>query len=132
LTGSASPQEASKRLFNLLTDAMGRNARFNALSLLPGHPLFAELGKRLPADQEHLSFKQAMDADRNKWQARSAAVVGSWTALARRYPATNGALMDLMHRTKFAAASRGLSYRPGPFVPAQALSTSSALSRRSR
>lgn len=76
---------------------MGRNARFNALSLLPGHPRFAELGKRLPADQEHLGFKQAMDADRNKWQARSAA---------------KGALMDLMHRIGSEPACRDLYSRP--------------------
>lgn len=96
------PKEAGELFSNFLTDAMGRNARFNILSLVPGQPLFAELGKRLPAAQEYLGLKQAMDADRNKWQARSAAAVDRWTQLARRNPEANAALMDLMHRTTLA------------------------------
>jgi hypothetical protein len=96
------PKEAGELFSNFLTDAMGRNARFNILSLVPGQPLFAELGKRLPAAQEYLGLKQAMDADRNKWQSRSAAAVDRWTQLARRNPEANAALMDLMHRTTLA------------------------------
>jgi hypothetical protein len=95
------PQKAGKLFSNLLTDAMGRNGRVYVLSLVPGHPLFAELGKRLPAGQEHLGIKQAMDADRNGWQARSAA---------------KGELMELMHHTRSEPACRDLSWRPRPFV----------------
>lgn len=69
------PKEAGALFSSFLTDAMGRNARFKVLSLVPGQSLFAELGKRLPAAQEYLGLKQAMDAERNKWQARSAAAV---------------------------------------------------------
>lgn len=87
---------------SLLTDAMGRNDRFNLLSLVPGHPLFEELGKGMPAAQKYLREKQTMDAWRNDWQARGAAVVDGWTKQARKNPEANDRLMDLMHASTLA------------------------------
>lgn len=65
---------------NWLSDAMGKDERWNALGLVPGRALFAELGKNLPAAAEYLGLKERMDADRNDWQARSAKMVDKWTA----------------------------------------------------
>ncbi|MFV0303026.1 MAG: hypothetical protein ACK5IP_19525, partial [Paracoccus sp. (in: a-proteobacteria)] len=84
---------------NLLTDAMGKDDRFNILSLVPGNPLFEELAKGLPAAARYLDEKRQMDAWRNDWQARAAKVVDGWTRIARKNPAANDALMDLMHST---------------------------------
>lgn len=91
------PKQVSALLSSLLTDAMGKNARFNVLSLVPGRALFSELGKNLGGAQEYLGFKEKMDSDRNEWQARSATQVDKWSAAARRNPAANQALMELMH-----------------------------------
>lgn len=38
-----------------------------------------------------------MDAGRNKWQARAAAVVDAWTNAAARDPEGNQALLNIMH-----------------------------------
>lgn len=43
-----------------------------------------------------------MDADRNKWQARAAQTVDSWTTAARKSPTSNMKLMDLMHDSTLA------------------------------
>lgn len=96
------PQAAARLWNSLLTDAMGRNDRFNILSLVPGHPLFSELGKNLPGAQTYLRLKERMDAERNEWQARSATVVDKWTAAARKNQSANRALMKLMHETTLA------------------------------
>lgn len=40
------PKEAGELFFYFLTDAMGRNARFNILSLVPGQPLAAVMTNR--------------------------------------------------------------------------------------
>ncbi|SEN87057.1 hypothetical protein SAMN04489859_102010 [Paracoccus alcaliphilus] len=93
---------AKDLMSNLLTDAMGRNARFNVLSLVPGRALFTELAKNIPAAQDYIGLKERMDADRNKWQARAAEMVDKWTAAARRSPTANMGLMDLMHDSTLA------------------------------
>ncbi|MFV0383701.1 Eco57I restriction-modification methylase domain-containing protein, partial [Paracoccus sp. (in: a-proteobacteria)] len=85
-----------------LTDAMGKDRRFNILGAVPGHPLFAELGRNLPSAQAYLKNKQDMDAMRNDWQARAAAMVDRWTRIGKKDPKANEALMDLMHRTTLA------------------------------
>lgn len=87
---------------SLLTDAMGKNDKFNVLSLVPGRALFDELGRGLPAAQKYLREKEAMDAWRNDWQARAAKVVDGWTATARKDPQANDGLMDLMHSSTLA------------------------------
>lgn len=87
---------------NWLTDAMGRNARFNILGAVLGHPLFAERGKHLSAAHTYLRNKQGMDALPNDWQARASEVVDRWTATSRKDAEANDALMDLMHKTTLA------------------------------
>lgn len=98
---------------SLLTDAMGKNDTMNILSLVPGNPLFEELGKGISAAQKYLREKQAMDAWRNDWQARAAAVVDGWTKQARKNPAGNDQFMDLMHASTLAGVdpSREGSWR---------------------
>lgn len=91
------PQAAAQLWSNLLTDAMGKDDRFNALSLVPGRPLFTELGKNLSAAQDYLSLKEKMDAERNEWQALSAETVDRWSNAARKNPQANERLMELMH-----------------------------------
>lgn len=87
---------------NLLTDAMGKDARFNILGLVPGQPLFAELGKNLMGAQSYLANKQAMDTDRNEWQAKAATTVDAWTKIGRKNPEANDRLMELMHDSTIA------------------------------
>ncbi|UFM64251.1 PLxRFG domain-containing protein [Paracoccus sp. MA] len=113
MIGNLHWKNASGFFSSLLTDAMGRNDTWNILSLVPGHPLFEELGKGMPAAQKYLREKQAMDAWRNDWQARAAAVVDGWTRKARKNPEANDALMDLMHASTLAGVdpSREGSWR---------------------
>lgn len=87
---------------NLLTDAMGKDARFNILGLVPGQPLFNELGKNLMGAQSYLANKQAMDTDRNEWQAKAATTVDAWTKIGRKNPEANDRLMELMHDSTIA------------------------------
>lgn len=96
------PAAVSKLWSNMLTDAMGRFEAANVLALVPGRPLFTELGKNLAAAQEYLGLKERMDAERNEWQALSASTVDRWTAAARKHPEANERLMELMHDTTIA------------------------------
>lgn len=93
------PQEVGRLMSSLLTDAMGADARWNILGVVPGHALFTELGKDMPASQEYLRLKHAMDAERNEWQSKVSDKVDKWVKTARRSPKANMALMDLMHDT---------------------------------
>lgn len=63
------------RFLPTMSDIMGKNDRFNILSLVPGRPLFEELGKGVAAAQTYLREKETMDAWRNDWQSRAAKVV---------------------------------------------------------
>ncbi|MDO5643852.1 MAG: hypothetical protein Q4G26_15880, partial [Paracoccus sp. (in: a-proteobacteria)] len=99
MIGSFNWRKTPEFFSNLLTDAMGKNDSWNILSLVPGNALFEELAKGLPAAAKYLSEKRQMDAWRNDWQARAAKVVDGWTSIARKNPAANDALMDLMHGT---------------------------------
>ena len=95
-------QKSPEMFSNWLTDSMGKNSRFNILGLVPGHPLFAELGKNLSAAQTYLRNKQEMDAMRNEWQARASTVVDRWHKVGAKNREANESLMDLMHRTTLA------------------------------
>lgn len=113
MVGSLHWKKAPGFFSSLLTDAMGKNDSFNILSLVPGHPLFEELGKALPAAQKYMREKQTMDAWRNDWQARAAKVVDGWSSKARKAPEANDKLMDLMHASTLAGIdpSRADSWR---------------------
>ena len=87
---------------NLVTDAMAGRGDYSALALVPGRPLFAELGKHLMAAKAYLRGKEEMDALRNQWHAKSDEVAQKWMALRDKMPDANNDMMDLMHRTTLA------------------------------
>ena len=78
------PKVFSEWMSSFLTDRMGADSRWNILGLVPGHALFSELGKDIPAAQDYLRLKHAMDADRNEWQAKTSKKVDQWVSTARR------------------------------------------------
>lgn len=82
---------------DVLTDAMA-NGRWSLLGLVPGRPLFTELGKKLPSAQKFVDSKQQMDAERNEWHVRAAAVIDKWTSAHRKMPAEIQKMHDLMFR----------------------------------
>lgn len=82
-----------------VTDAMvgGNSGQFNSLSLVPLRPLLSEMGRGLPAAQEYLRLKQAMDAHRDQWHAKADGVAQPWLKFRVLHKAQNKAMMDLMH-----------------------------------
>lgn len=82
---------------DVLTDAMA-NGRWSLLGLVPGRPLFTELGKKLPSAQKFVDSKQQMDAERNEWHVRAAGVIDKWTSAHRKMPAEIQKMHDLMFR----------------------------------
>lgn len=105
---------------NAMTDLMGTPGRFNALALIPGRPLFAELGKDIKAAQRYLVLKEKMDALRNDKQESTADVADAWMALNRTGKAENATLMDLMHRATLSGIDPTKDYE-GPADDAKAL-----------
>lgn len=99
---------------NAMTDRMGTPGRFNALSLVPGRPLFSELGKDIKAAQRYLVLKEKMDSLRNDKQESTADVADSWMALNRTGKAENAKLMDLMHRATLAGIDPTIDYGGHP------------------
>lgn len=94
-----------------LTDAMGGGTvsvpvlgdfSVNSLSLVPGRPLFEELGRNLPSAQHYLKLKEEMDALRTEWHATTDEVAQRWIKLGGRNTEANGQMMDLMHRSTLA------------------------------
>ncbi|WP_422932569.1 PLxRFG domain-containing protein [Sphingobium cupriresistens] len=80
---------------NLVTKAMDGKA--SVLGAIPLRPLLSEMASRIPAAQEYLQLKQAMDALRDRWHARSDAVAQPWLKFRMLHRAENAKLMDLMH-----------------------------------
>jgi len=99
---------------SMLTDAMGTGGAINTLALVPGRALFEELGRDLMSAATYLDLKGKMDALRNDWQAKTAAVVDDWTSLARKKPRENAGLMQLMHDTTRAGFDPSAAYQPHP------------------
>ncbi|GGE24354.1 Adenine-specific DNA methylase, N12 class [Gemmobacter megaterium] len=105
LIGSHHWKEPGAFVSSILTDAMvgkGRDGEYNLLSLVPGRPLFMELGKRLVSARAYLRTKEEMDALRNAWHGRADAVAQEWLDLRRKDPRANDDMMDLMHRATLA------------------------------
>ncbi|WP_245999330.1 PLxRFG domain-containing protein [Paracoccus methylarcula] len=71
----------------------------NSLALVPGRPLFTELGKGLSSAQSYLHEKKAMDAERNDWHGRGDTVAKQWWKLRVKDSEANNRLMDLMHKS---------------------------------
>ena len=122
--GSRHWKNPGEFISNLVTDAMaGRgDGKYSALALVPGRPLFAELGKRFIAAKAYLRGKEEMDALRNDWHSRSDEVAQKWMALRNKMPEANTEMMDLMHRTTLSGIdpSRPDTWRHAMEAPAQA------------
>ncbi|WP_282028124.1 PLxRFG domain-containing protein [Paracoccus marcusii] len=82
---------------DLLTDTMSKSNKWNTLSLVPGRPLFKELGRNLMAAQAYTKHKDEMDAQRGEWHSRAAETADAWMKLRRKDSAANAAFMDLLH-----------------------------------
>ena len=97
---------------DLLTDAMSRSNRWNVLSLVPGRPLFKELGGKLMAAQAYQAHKDEMDAQRGEWHSRAADTADQWMKLRRKDSATNAAFMDLLHEATIAQVDPTMPFEP--------------------
>lgn len=97
---------------DLLTDSMGKHGAINSLALVPGRPLFTELGKNIKSAQAYLGLKTEMDAQRDGWHGRADTLAQKWAALGRKDAKANQALMDLMHKATVAQVDPS-----GPFMP---------------
>lgn len=99
LVGSAHWKNPGALVSNTVTDAMVGGNGYNALALVPGRALFAELGKYLPAAKAYLRQKEEMDSVRNDWHARADAVAQRWLAASNKNPEAHNKLGELMHRS---------------------------------
>lgn len=88
---------AAQLMSDALTQAMAGKNGANLLSLVPGRPLFSELGAKLPALQTYLGLKQKMDTLRNHWHAETDQTAQRWRNILTKDREANGQLMDLMH-----------------------------------
>jgi len=109
-----------KLLGNIMTQAMagmktGDSA--NALALVPGRPLFTELGKNLPSAQKYLRLKEAMDTLRNERHGDTDEIAQKWRRLIsgdkiwkRGDRPNNARMMDLMHDSTIAGQDPSKPY----------------------
>jgi N12 class adenine-specific DNA methylase len=89
-------------IHNLVTKAM--DGKTSVLGAVPLRPLLSEMGAKIPAAQEYLVLKQAMDAMRDQWHARADTVAQPWLNFRVLHRAENTALMDLMHEATLSGA----------------------------
>ena len=96
--GRVTGEKERSLLGQFLTDMMGgKSDRYNTLALVPGEPLFQELGKYIPSAQKYLRMKHALSAMRNERQASAARLMDEWRGFMTRNKASNTAMMNLMH-----------------------------------
>ncbi|MFG6661162.1 PLxRFG domain-containing protein [Sulfitobacter sp. 915] len=110
LVGSDHWKDPQGFISNKLSDAMAGKGDYSLLALVPGRPLFAELGKRLTAAQSYLKHKENMDQTRNDWHSRADTVSQRWLKARNKDPRANDTLMDLMHRTTLAQVDPTQAY----------------------
>ncbi|MEO9632361.1 MAG: PLxRFG domain-containing protein [Sulfitobacter sp.] len=110
LVGSDHWKDPQGFVSNKLSDAMAGKGDYSLLALVPGRPLFAELGKRLTAAQSYLKHKENMDQTRNDWHSRADTVSQRWLKSRNKDPRANDTLMDLMHRTTLAQVDPTQAY----------------------
>jgi len=116
-----------------LTDLMGgRSGRYNLLALVPGRPLFDELGKNLPAAQDYLALKDKMDTLRSEWHARTDRVAQVWRKILAANRDANKAMMDLMHDATIAGVDPALPFRAPRKRPGEEASEHEARVRADR
>ena len=87
---------------HILTTAMNGKNGVNLLALVPGRPLFAELGSKIPSARQYLRNKEEMDAMRNDWHAKADEVAQAWRKLISKNSAANADLMEIMHEATIA------------------------------
>lgn len=75
-------RDAKNLWSDLLTDAMAGVRGVNVLGIVPGRPLFSELGAHLKSARKYLRIKEEMDALRNEWHSRMDGIAQSWLKLA--------------------------------------------------
>ena len=105
MIGSAHWKDPGAFVSSILTDAMvgkGDGGAYSLLSLVPGRPLFMELGKKMVSARAYLRVKEEMDALRNAWHARADTIAQGWMELRNKDPRANDAMMDVMHRATLA------------------------------
>lgn len=95
-TGTDLWQKPGEFLSNRLTDFMVSKSA-SVLATVPTRPLFAEMGKHLPAAQTFLRVKERMDADRADMQATAATVMNRWYEAKTKDRAAVDRLHNLMH-----------------------------------
>ncbi|WP_104019135.1 PLxRFG domain-containing protein [Roseovarius nitratireducens] len=102
---------------DFLSDAMGGGplGKYNLLALVPGRPLFEELGRNLPGAQTYLRLKEKMDAMRQEWHAKTDTVAREWIKLGNQNTEANGRLMDLMHRATLAGVDPSRDFDRGKY-----------------
>jgi N12 class adenine-specific DNA methylase len=84
-----------------ITQAMA-SGRISLLGLVPGRPLFKELGKKLYSADIYIRLKEQMDALRDDWQSKADELAQRWRKITAANGAANTRLMDLMHDTTIA------------------------------
>lgn len=102
LVGSAHWKDPRGFLSSKISDAMTGNGDYSLLALVPGRPLFSELGKRLISARSYLKHKEDMDQARNDWHSRADAVSQKWMGLRNKNQRANDTFMDLLHRSTIA------------------------------
>ena len=96
-------------LHNLVTRAM--DGRASLLGLVPLRPLLSEMAGNIPAAQDYLQLKQAMDTVRDQWHARADEVSQRWLKFRMLHGADNVKLMDLMHEATLAGVDPSAEFQ---------------------
>ena len=110
LVGSDHWKDPRGFLSSKISDAMTGNGDYSLLALVPGRPLFSELGKRLISARSYLKHKEDMDQARNDWHSRADAVSQKWMSLRNKNPRANDTFMDLLHRSTLAQVDPSKDY----------------------
>ncbi|MCA1774963.1 MAG: PLxRFG domain-containing protein [Loktanella sp.] len=103
---------------DFLTDTAmggGRMGKANMLALVPGRPLFEELGRNLPSAQVYLKLKDLMDTMRQEYHAKTDDVARDWIRKAGKDTEANGRMMELMHSSTLAGIDPSVEFDPADY-----------------
>lgn len=95
-----------------MTDYMGPGGRVNVLSLVPGRPLFTEMGKEMPSTLQYQRLKERMDTDRETLLQDAGEFTNNWRRLLSQDSKANRAMMDLMHEATLAEVDPSTEFKP--------------------
>ena len=101
--------QESGLLRQAMTQAMSGD--LSLLGMVPGRPLFMELGRKLISARSYLRFKEEMDALRDTWHARTDKLAQHWLKMLTKNGAANARMMDLMHETTLEAVDPTKPFR---------------------